>query len=194
MKTLTLMLMGCLSLACSHTPTTPLPRADNVDINRFMGRWYVIANIPTFIEKGAHNAIESYALNDDGSIATTFSFYEDSFNGELKTYTPTGYVSDTDNSLWGMQFIWPIKAEYVITYLSADYQNTIIGRSARDYLWIMSRSPTIDDRTYQTLVQFSADMGYDTEQILKVPQQWPEQNTGHDSDSTPHNTLMENAK
>lgn len=176
MKSMVTITLCCLTMACSHTPTAPLPRANNVDIERFMGRWYVIANIPTFIETGAHNAVESYSLNKDGTIATTFSFHDNSFDGELKVYHPTGYVSDSDNSLWGMQFIWPFKAEYVISYLSPDYQNTIIARSARDYLWIMSRSPSIDEQSYQSLIQFSADIGYDVSQIQKVPQKWADQN------------------
>lgn len=151
----------------------PLPKADAVDLQRFMGRWYVIANIPTFIEKSAHNATEDYAMNADGSIATTFSFNDGSFEGKRKTYTPTGYVSEQDNSLWGMQFIWPFKAEYVIAYLSNDYQHTIIARSARDYLWIMSRQPEISDSDYQQLVSRCEAMGYDRSRIQKVPQHWP---------------------
>lgn len=157
--------------ACSHTPEIALPRAKNVDLNRFMGDWYVIANIPTFIEKSAHNAIESYAMNEDGTIATTFRFNHDSFEGELKRYNPTGYVSENSNSEWGMQFIWPFKAEYIIAYLSKDYKHTIIARSARDYLWIMSRSPVIDEQVYQSLVQRCLDMGYQRELIITVPQE-----------------------
>lgn len=157
--------------ACSSTPEKPIPLAKSVDLNRFMGDWYVIANIPTFIEEGAHNAVESYALNEDGSVATTFTFNQDSFDGELKTYKPTGFVSENDNSEWGMQFIWPIKAEFLIAYLSDDYQHTIIARTARDYLWVMSRSPVISDEHYQDLVQRSVDMGYSREQIQKVPHQ-----------------------
>ena len=151
----------------------------------------MIANIPTFIEKGAHNAIESYSLNKDGSIATRFSFYKDSFDGDLKQYNPTGYVSKTDNSLWGMQFIWPFKAEYVITYLSPDYQHTIIGRSARDYLWIMSRQPVMDETTYQQLIQFSEDMGYNTDLIEKVPQQWPETTESNHTNTNTDDLPME---
>lgn len=143
--------------------------ANNVDLNRFMGKWYVIANIPTFIEKGAHNAIESYSMNDDGTIDTTFTFNKGDFNGELKTYNPTGFVSDQSNSLWGMQFIWPFKAEYIIAYLSEDYQQTIIARNARDYLWIMARTPEIDDNTYDRLVKLCKDMGYNASEIQRVP-------------------------
>ena len=169
--------MMCNSLlACSHTNQPPVPVAEDVDLNRFMGDWYVIANIPTFIEENAFNAIENYEMNKDGSIKTTFSFYEGNVNGEFKTYHPTGYVSENNNSIWGMQFIWPIKAEFIIAYLSDDYQNTIIARNARDYIWIMSRSPEMDQETYQELLMFSKSMGYKTELIQRVPQVWTEKN------------------
>jgi len=171
MKWLTMTTIIVFLQACSHAPEIALPRAKDVDLSRFMGDWYVIANIPTFIEKGAHNAIESYAMNEDGTIATTFRFNQDSFEGELKQYNPTGYVSENINSEWGMQFIWPFKAEYIIAYLSEDYEHTIIARSARDYLWVMSRSPIIDEQVYESLIKRSVDMGYSRELIQKVPQQ-----------------------
>lgn len=69
-------------LACSSVPT--VKTVENVDIQRFIGKWYVIANIPTFVERGAHNAVESYKLNEDGSIDTTFTFNKDSFDGPVK--------------------------------------------------------------------------------------------------------------
>lgn len=156
---------------CGSYP--PIRTVDHVDLPRFMGDWYVIANIPTFIEKHAHNAVESYRLNDDGSVATTFTFRDGGFNGEEKVYRPTGYVVDTQsNAVWGMQFIWPIKADYRVVYLNADYSQTIIGRVKRDYVWIMARTPEIPPQDYQALLQLLAQEGYDTTQIQKVPQQW----------------------
>lgn len=146
---------------------------DHVDLQRFMGDWYVIANIPTFLEKGAHNAVESYALNEDGTIATTFTFRDGSFQGEEKEYTPKGFVRDSEsNALWGMQFIWPFKADYRIVYLDADYTQTIIARQKRDFIWIMARTPTIPDEDYRQLIRFAGSIGYDTSKIQKVPQQW----------------------
>ena len=156
---------------CSSYP--PIKTVEHVDLQRFMGDWYVIANIPTFIEKNAYNAVESYKLNADGSIATTFTFREGGFEGEKKTYQPTGFVTDTaSNAVWGMQFIWPIKAEYRVVYLNDDYSQTIIGRTKRDYVWIMARTPVIPDKDYQQLLQFLAEQGYDTTLIKPVPQKW----------------------
>jgi apolipoprotein D and lipocalin family protein len=157
---------------CSSNP--PMKTVDYVDIDRFMGDWYVIANIPTFIEKNAHNAIENYALNEDGTIATTFTFYEGSFDGELKKYQPTGFIENTEtNALWGMQFIWPIKGDFRVVYLDSEYTQTIIGRQARDYVWVMTRSPTISETDYEALIQVVAGLGYDVSKINRVPQQWP---------------------
>lgn len=158
-------------LGCSSNP--PIRIEKNVDINRFMGDWYVIANIPTFIEEGAHNAVESYKLNEDGSIATTFSFNQDDFNGTKKVYNPTGFIYDKEtNAVWGMQFIWPIKSDYRIVYLDEDYQHTIIGRLKRDYVWIMSRKPSIPGNEYSKLVTIIQNEGYDVSKLQKVPQQW----------------------
>ena len=109
----------------------PMPTVPHVDLARFMGRWYVIASIPTFIEKDAHNAVERYALAATARIATTFTFRAGGFDGEEKRYTPRGFVLDrASNALWGMQFVWPIKADYRIVYLTADYSQTVIGRAA----------------------------------------------------------------
>jgi len=159
-------LFGCSSYA-------PIKTEASVDLKRFMGDWYVIANIPTWIEKGAHNAVESYKLNADGTIATTFTFRQDRFNGEQKSYHPTGFVVDTQsNAVWGMQFIWPFKADYRIVYVSKDYSQTIIGRIKRDYVWIMARTPSISDADYHKLIQLLKQQGYDTTRIQKVPQRW----------------------
>jgi apolipoprotein D and lipocalin family protein len=161
---------GMLLGGCQSVPLAPVPA---VDLNRFMGDWYVIACIPTFIEKGAHNAIESYKLDADGSIATTFTFRAGAFDGEPKRYTPRGFVVDRQsNAVWGMQFVWPIKAEYLITYLAADYSQTVISRSQRDYVWIMARTPVIADDDYTRLVGLVAAQGYDTAKLVKVPQRW----------------------
>ena len=150
-----------------------MPTVENVDLDRFMGDWYVIANIPTFIETEAHNAIESYHLNDDGTVATTFSFNDGGFVGEKKVYKPKGFILDTNsNAIWGMRFIWPIKADYRVVYLDDSYSQTIIGRNKRDYVWVMARSPVIPDEDYQRLVQVINDLGYDTNKLRKVPQQW----------------------
>lgn len=159
--------------ACTTPPHPPVAQVPYVDLAKFMGDWYVIANIPTFIEEGAHNAVESYRLQPDGTIATTFTFHEGSFDGPLKRYEPTGFVLDRNsNAVWGMRFVWPIKADYRIAYLSPDYRQTVIAREARDYVWIMAREPSIPEADYRALLDFIAAQGYDPAKVRRVPQRW----------------------
>ncbi|MDJ0907028.1 MAG: lipocalin family protein [Woeseiaceae bacterium] len=162
-----------LFLSACNSEEGDLATVDYVDLERFMGDWYVIANIPTFLEKGAHNAIENYSMNDDGTIATRFTFRADSFDGKPKEYNPRAWVLDTDtNARWGMRFVWPIKADYRVAWLDDDYSMTVIARQDRDYVWIMARTPAISDADYDRIITFVASIGYDTSKIERVPQQW----------------------
>ena len=162
-----LMILILAVTACSTHK--PMPAVEYVDLDRFMGDWYVIANIPTFLEKDAYNPVETYRLDDDGTIATTFTFNQGSLDGEKKSYHPRGFVQDSEsNAIWGMQFIWPIKADYRIVYLDGDYQKTIIGRKSRDYVWIMARKSSISEKEYNSLVDQVGRLGYDIEQLRKA--------------------------
>jgi len=168
------LLLGCAVLTvCASVQRAPIQTVPHVDLQRFMGNWYVIANIPTFVETDAYNAVESYRLDADGTIATTFTFRAGSFDGKPKRYTPRGFVLDTQsNAVWGMQFIWPFKGDYRIVYLNSDYSQTVIGREKRDYVWIMARTPAIPEPDYQSILASLAAQGYDTTKIQKVPQRW----------------------
>jgi apolipoprotein D and lipocalin family protein len=166
-----------LATGCSTT-MPPLKTVDRVDIKRFMGPWYVIACIPTFIETEAYNGVETYRLDPDGSIDTVFTFNKGGFDAPPKRYNPRGFIVDTvNNSTWGMQFIWPFKSEFLITHLDPDYSQTVIGRNKRDYVWIMARTPQIPEGDYQNLVKELEGQGYDISKLRKVPQRWPNDGT-----------------
>ena len=162
-----------LLMSCGLRTAAAVTVVPHVDLPRFMGEWYVIANIPTFIEQGAHNAVETYRLSDDGSIATDFRFNAGAFDGAQKHFPSRAFVLDkASNAVWGVQFVWPLKADYRIMYLAEDYSVAIIGRQKLDYLWILARQPQVAEVDYQRLLQFARDQGYDITQIRKVPQRW----------------------
>ena len=165
-KIISIVLLYSIIVGCQTT--RPIHTVESVDLKRFMGDWYVIASIPTFIEKDAYNALESYRLDPDGTIATTFRFNKGSLDGPLKVYKPRGFVRHSSNAVWGMQFIWPIKAEYRIIYLTEDYTQTVIGRTKRDYVWIMARKPSMPDDDCTRILNFLREQGYLLENLKKV--------------------------
>lgn len=73
--------------------------------------------------------------------------------------------------VWGMQFVWPIKAEYRVVYIDPEYQFTIIGRTKRDYVWLMARQPVIAEDDYKRLLSIIEQEGYDLDKLRLVPQQ-----------------------
>ena len=163
-------LTGCASnLILDDNKPKSMPVVDYVDLDRFMGDWYVIATIPTFLERDAYNPIETYQLNSDGTIATTFTFNKGSLNGPTKIYHPRGFIKDRrTNAIWDMQFVWPIKADYRIVYLDDDYQQTIIGRNSRDFVWVMARTPRISEQDYLNLVTMVGSLGYNLNDLQKA--------------------------
>src|SRR5947209_8453412 len=129
-----------LLLACALAMTIPRAHGGSlppitpvlhVEIPRFMGDWYVIATIPTPFEKEAWNAVETYVLEPQGDVATSFRFRHGAVDGPVKVIHSTGFIKkDTGNAVWGVQVFWPIKAQYVVAYLKEDYSQTIVARDA----------------------------------------------------------------
>lgn len=161
-------LVGCSS-------PEPLATVDAVDLERFMGDWYVQAHIPAGSEREAYNAVESYALAADGRILTSYVFRRGAFDGDLRTMEPVGFVRNEEtNATWAMQFVWPLKAEYLIAWLDAGYTETIVARTQRDYAWIMTRDAEIADERLAALTARLVDMGYGAADLRRVPQRWPD--------------------
>jgi apolipoprotein D and lipocalin family protein len=167
--------------ACATNEMPPLEPLDRtVDLERFMGDWYVIGfipiTIPFFSEEGAHNGVESYRLTDEGVIETTYTFRKGGFDGPEKRFTPKGWVHDErTNAEWRMQFLWPFKSAYLIVYLDENYRKTVIGVPDRSHVWIMSREPDLSDDDYRELLERVASLGYDVERVQRVPQRWPDE-------------------
>lgn len=171
MKKLLCGLLAAVGLSgCAGSDLPPTRLAEKVDIARYMGTWYLIGNIPHWLEKGAQNAAETYTLAADGSIPTVFTFNKDAPDGPVKTITSTAYTTDNP-AILGVQFMWPIKAEYRIMYLSPDYSQVVVGRNKRDYAWIMARTPQIPDADFKKMSQILAEEGYDMSKLIKVPQE-----------------------
>jgi len=173
-RLLPILLLASL-FAGSATQGPDMKTVDHVDLDRLMGDWYVIASIPTFVEKGAHNAVESYRLRDDGVIETTYTFRDGGFDGPERRLTPKGRVHDTEtNAEWRMQFVWPFEAAYLIVYVDDGYRRSIVGVPDRDHVWLLSRDAELSEAEYAALVAEAARLGHDPAAIRRVPQRWPD--------------------
>lgn len=165
----------CLLVSCQSSKNPP-PTVSHVDLESFMGTWYVVGYTPILVDGKAHNATEHYYLKPDGRIQTTYQFRDGSFDGTLKTFRPMGFVHNKEtNAEWRMQFIWPFKAAYLILYYDEALGETIIGHPNRKYAWIMLRKPDCEADTYDRLLNKLIEMGYKRELIERLPQDWSDE-------------------
>lgn len=161
-----LLLWGCSSMK-PQLRTVP-----HVDLPRYMGDWYVIANIPYFAERHCFDSVESYALRSDGDIDNWFACRDGSFEAPMKRKVDAlAKVQDkTSNAVWRVRFFKVISVQYLIVDLDPDYQWVAVAHPSRRYGWIMSRSRTLPEPVYQAILHRLADQGYDSGRFAKVPQ------------------------
>lgn len=175
------LLLALLLTGCAEA-RTPIPTVQSVDLQRFMGRWYVIGIIPTRFERGSHNPVETYRLDRKGNICTWYRYRPDSFDAPVKLFGSTGLVvPGTGNAEWKVRFFGLFKAQYKIGWLAEDDGQVLVVRDARDYLWYMARTPTVPESDYQAMLARAGTLGYDVDRIERVPQRWPETEAGADS-------------
>jgi apolipoprotein D and lipocalin family protein len=163
--------VASLSIGCASMKQ-PLRTVPQVSLPRYMGDWYVIANIPYFAEKDCFDSIESYALRADGKIDNWFTCRKKSFDAPLeRKVNALATVQDTiSNAVWRVRFFKVISVKYLILDLDPDYQWVVVGHPSRRYGWIMARTKTMDEPTYQALLRSLAAQGYDPTKFQKVPQ------------------------
>jgi apolipoprotein D and lipocalin family protein len=147
-----------------------------IDLKAFMGDWNVLGNIPSGPEKGCHNALEQYALQEDGTVAITFSCNKGSFTAPREINHFTGLIQNPGiNTEWKvrMKFLGfiPIKLPYLVIDLAADGSYTVIGYPSRDYVWIMARGKTLPEEVWTGILSRLTEQGYDTTRVERVPLQ-----------------------
>ena len=150
----------------------PLKPVEHVELPKYMGTWYVIANIPTMFEKDAYNATETYTWNEkEKRIDVMFRFNQGGPEGKVKEYPQKAFVDNKDTQAeWLVQPLWPFKFSYLILDLAPDYSYAIVGVPNRKHVWILGRAPIMDNNVYRGLEFKLAGMGFDVAKLQKVPQ------------------------
>jgi len=138
----------------------PITTVEKLDIERFMGDWYVLADIATPFDKDAYAPTEHYVLKSDGMVETTYRYQKGNATGDFKSRTMTARPNSELPSIWGMRLIWPFEADYRIVHIHPDYETTIVARNKRDFVWLMARTPTIDQSAFDTLLEKVQSLGY----------------------------------
>ncbi len=169
---ISLLMFAALLSSCSSTPPKPpLKTVAHLDLPRFMGDWYVFANIPYSLENGKVGSFDRYAMRPDGRIQNNFLFRRGSLDAPLEEWKGIAWVHDKkSNAEWRVQFIWPLRMPFLVIDLDPDYQWAVIGYPSRKLAWVLTRKTKLDEATYREILKRMEAQGYDSSLLKKVPQ------------------------
>lgn len=163
-----LVLAGCTSFGTHQT------LAPHVDLSRYAGRWYIVANIPYFAERGNVGSYFEVSF-PNGRVRDVYYGRSGGFDAKLSHFVMTGYVvKGKGGAYWRESPFWPLYLSYLILYVSPNYQTALVGYPGREYGWVLSRKPRMDNATYEAMLSRFAAEGYDTTMFRRVPQ-FPDQ-------------------
>jgi apolipoprotein D and lipocalin family protein len=157
-------------LSSSCNSGKPLKTVDQVDLQKYMGKWYEIATIPQKFQKGCHCVTAEYSLTDKGYVRVLNSCKKDSVDGPLKQIEGKAFVNKNNSAKLKVQFFWPFKAKYWIIDLADDYSYAVVGHPNRKYLWILSRQPSMNSKIYEEIITRLKDQNYNTDLLVKTNQ------------------------
>ena len=160
---LLLVVAGCP--AVDETLFPPLETVSTVDIDRYAGKWYEIAKYPVVFENGCVDVTADYTVLEDGTVRVVNTC--GSTDGGSRDIVGSATVTDpATNAKLNVSFFGPFGAPYWIIELDEDYQYAVVGDPSREFLWILSRTPSLDDATLSGILDRLPDRGYDPDGLI----------------------------
>ncbi len=159
--------------SCSSVPPTPIPALQTVsyvDLDRYLGKWYEIARYPHSFEEGCFGSTAFYEKMEDGKIKVINRCYMNSLSGELnEAIGKASIVDKNSNAKLEVQFFWPFKGNYWIIDLDKNYQYAIVSEPNRQYLWILSRSPKMEESLLNKLKTKIKNLEFELKYLSLAP-------------------------
>ena len=157
----TMLLAGCLGIPESVTPVQAF------DADRYLGKWYEIARLDHSFEEGLDRVTAEYSLRDDGGISVTNRGFLTAENQWKEAEGKAYFVNGSDEGYLKVSFFGPFYGSYIIFELDEkDYQYAFVSGPDTSYLWMLSRTPTVDPGLIEEFVERAASLGFDTSKLI----------------------------
>lgn len=164
-------LAGCSKTTTERLQLPTLETVPEVDLERYLGTWYEIASYPQRYQEGCTGTTATYTLREDGDIDVLNRCRKSSLDGKEDTAEGRARVADSQtNAKLEVSFFGPFWGDYWIIDLGPDYEHAVVGHPSRDYLWILSRTPTMDEATYEEILNRVKAKGYPLDRLQRTEQ------------------------
>jgi apolipoprotein D and lipocalin family protein len=166
MKIISSILITIMSIFSPISFAQTLQTVPQVDLKKYAGTWFEIASFPQRFQKGCTGTTAEYTLTDKGFVWVENRCRKDSLNGKQAYIKGKAFVvKNSGNAKLKVQFFWPFTGQYWILDLAEDYSYAVVGHPNRKYLWILSRTPKMNQEIYDQILLRIKDKGFDTTKI-----------------------------
>ena len=142
-----------------------------LDLPKYMGRWYIISHVPNRAEKGKVGTSDSYEKRADGRIDVIFSYRKKSLTAPEKHEKAVArVVNPGTHAQWRVKQSWLSTEDYAVLELDPEYRWSVVAASGGKLVWVLSRTPSLDDKDYSEAMQRLTQRGIDPGKMEKVPQ------------------------
>ena len=173
-KLLSVLILSVVLIFCSAKTNSQVidkTTVKELDLNRYMGTWYEIARFPHSFEKNLVGVTATYSLRNNGKIRVLNEGYKKRLNGKRSKAVGKAKIPDKNEpGKLKVSFFWNFYADYYVLELDENYQYAMIGSSGDKYFWILCRTPQMDTKTYEMLLEKARQRGYNLKKLIKVPQ------------------------
>ena len=166
MKKIFLMALSAMLFTGCESAKLDNSTVKSVDLSRYLGSWYEIARFDHSFERGMEYAMAHYTMRDDGKIDVLNTGIKDGRAKDAKGIAKTTH----QQGLLRVSFFGPFFSDYRIMMLDENYQYVLVGGSTNRFLWILSRTPQLDEATLSLILAEAEHRGYDTTRLLWVKQ------------------------
>ena len=163
---LTLVLGGCLSVPDGARPV------ENFELDKYLGKWYEIARLDHAFERGLSNVTAEYSLRDDGGVQVINRGFKTGADKWKEAEGKAYFIGDPSIGKLKVSFFGPFYGAYNVIALDKEaYQWSLVAGPDTGYLWILSRTPELDQEIVEQLLSNASALGFDTEKLIWVNQQ-----------------------
>ncbi len=158
--------MSPVNIQAQKVETVP-----QVDLERYAGKWYEIASFPQRFQKGCQYTTATYTLSDKGYVIVENRCKKDGKGGKETGINGKAFiVKNSGNAKLKVQFFWPFKGKYWIIDLADDYSYAVVSHPKKKYLWILSRTPQLNQEFYERILSRLKEKGFDLSKLEKTVQ------------------------
>lgn len=166
-----LLISSMLSLSCSVSPPQGVQAVENFSVDRYLGTWYEIARLDNRFERGLEHITATYVRNPDGSVKVINQGFSSTQQQWRKSIGKAKFLDSPHRAALKVSFFWPFYAGYHVIALDQEYRYALVAGPSRNYLWLLSRTPKLENEKTESLLKIARELNYPVDNLIWVKQE-----------------------